>query len=59
MTCTFAILEVAPTTFSDIKARLRKTGTLAEYLQKDDDYGWLIVFDGTALAVKKRKKRNQ
>lgn len=56
-TFTFAILEVAPKTFADIKKRLRATGTLPEYLQKDDDHGWLIVFGTTALAVKKRKKK--
>jgi hypothetical protein len=56
-TFTYAILEVAPATFADIKRRLRKTGTLPDYLQKDDEHGWLIVFGTTALAVKKRKKK--
>jgi hypothetical protein len=55
-TFTYAILEVSPKTFADIKRRLRKSGTLPDYLQKDDEHGWLIVFGTTALAVQKKRK---
>lgn len=56
MTTTFTILEVSRSTFEDVKRRLKKAGALADFLQKNDEYGWVLVFDQTALAIEQTKR---
>lgn len=54
-TATYAILEVSKSTFYDVKRRLKKAGVLADFLEKNVEHGWILVFHTTALAIKKKK----
>lgn len=49
-THTYAVLDVAATTFADVCMRLKEVGVLGEYLMKGEEgAGDLVVFGTTAL----------
>jgi len=53
-THTYAILDVAPSTFKDITRRLIEADVLQYYQDRDDKGKDLIVFGTTALRVDKK-----
>lgn len=52
-TSTYVTLEIAQSSFDDIKQRLERVGVFEEYEAMDREHGEMILFDGIGLVVDK------